>query len=163
MAVASHPSVEAFKTMIPEFEELTGIQVTLDEMEEGQLGQKLTMPIGARYLEIDTGDHRSMIGAAMRWSGGVPPIRLSGAPSTLAMTAFRQPSRTLVHLVDSVRDEIMRPITEVAVSDSVDLSWRLGSGRLSIALGPFRHHALIVVGDGSRATPVLDFSAALHG
>ena len=38
VAVASHPSIEAFKTMIPRFEELTGITVVLDEMEEGQLG-----------------------------------------------------------------------------------------------------------------------------
>ena len=40
VAVASHPSIEAFKTMIPRFEELTGISVTLDEMEEGQLSQR---------------------------------------------------------------------------------------------------------------------------
>ncbi len=34
-----HPSTEAFKKMTPRFEEITGIKVTLDEMEEGALGQ----------------------------------------------------------------------------------------------------------------------------
>jgi len=131
------------------------------------------MPIGARYLELGIGDHRSMIEAAVRWSGGEPPIRLSGAPSTVAMTAFRQASCTLIHLVDSVRDEIMRPITEiaecrgatieldvatepstiVAVGQSVELSWSFESGRLSVALGPFCHHVLIVVGHGPSAMP----------
>lgn len=89
------------------------------------------------------------------------------------MTAFRQVSRTLVHLVDSARDEIMRPIAEVAecrgvtveldlatepsmvvaVGQPVELSWSFDAGRLSVALGPFRHHVLIVVGSRSLATP----------
>ena len=47
IAVASHPSVNAFKKMIPDFENLTGIDVVLDEMEEGQLGQKLTLEVSS--------------------------------------------------------------------------------------------------------------------
>ncbi|MDH3659256.1 MAG: sugar ABC transporter substrate-binding protein [Alphaproteobacteria bacterium] len=53
VAVASHPSVEAFKTMIPAFEEATGIKVTLDEMEEGQLGQKLTLEVSSGTTSYD--------------------------------------------------------------------------------------------------------------
>jgi len=43
IAAATHPSIEAFKKMTPRFEELTGIKVSWDEMEEGALGQKLAM------------------------------------------------------------------------------------------------------------------------
>ena len=52
-AVASHPSVESFKKMIPKFEQLTGIDVVLDEMEEGQLGQKLTLEVSSGVTNYD--------------------------------------------------------------------------------------------------------------
>lgn len=53
LAVASHPSIEAFKTMIPRFEELTGISVVLDEMEEGALGQRLTLEVASETTSYD--------------------------------------------------------------------------------------------------------------
>lgn len=53
IAVASHPSVNAFKKMIPDFENLTGIDVVLDEMEEGQLGQKLTLEVSSGVTNYD--------------------------------------------------------------------------------------------------------------
>ena len=53
IAVASHPSVEAFKPMIREFEEMTGITVRLDEVEEGQLGQKLTLEVANNVTSYD--------------------------------------------------------------------------------------------------------------
>lgn len=53
LAVASHPSIEAFKKLIPRFEELTGIEVILDEMEEGQLGQKLTLEVSSGSTSYD--------------------------------------------------------------------------------------------------------------
>jgi len=53
VAVASHPSIEAFKTMIPRFEELTGITVTLDEMEEGALGQRMLLEVSAESASYD--------------------------------------------------------------------------------------------------------------
>lgn len=53
IAVASHPSVEAFKPMIRDFEEMTGITVRLDEMEEGQLGQKLTLEVANEVTSYD--------------------------------------------------------------------------------------------------------------
>lgn len=43
VAAATHPSIEAFKKMTPQFQELTGIKVTWDEMEEGQLADKLLL------------------------------------------------------------------------------------------------------------------------
>lgn len=43
VAAATHPSIEAFKKMTPKFQELTGIKVTWDEMEEGQLADKLLL------------------------------------------------------------------------------------------------------------------------
>ena len=53
LAVPSHPSTEAFKKLTPRFEELTGIKVVLDEMEEGALGQKLMLEIGAPTTSYD--------------------------------------------------------------------------------------------------------------
>lgn len=53
VAVASHPSIEAFKTMIPRFEELTGITVVLDEMEEGQLSQRRLLEVSAESASYD--------------------------------------------------------------------------------------------------------------
>ncbi len=43
VAAATHPSIEAFKKMTQGFQERTGIKVTWDEMEEGQLADKLLL------------------------------------------------------------------------------------------------------------------------
>jgi len=40
LAVSTHPSVEAFRAMTPDFMALTGIQVTYDELAEGQAKDK---------------------------------------------------------------------------------------------------------------------------
>ncbi len=53
IAAASHPSTEAFKKMTPRFEELTGIKVVIDEMEEGALGQKLLLEMSAPTSDYD--------------------------------------------------------------------------------------------------------------
>ena len=53
LAAASHPSTEAFKKMTPSFEELTGIKVVIDEMEEGALGQKLLLEMSAPTTDYD--------------------------------------------------------------------------------------------------------------
>lgn len=53
VAVASHPSIEAFKTMLPRFTELTGISVRLDEMEEGALGQRMLLEVSAESASYD--------------------------------------------------------------------------------------------------------------
>ena len=69
VAVASHPSVEAFKQMIPRFEELTGISVVLDEMEEGQLGQRMLLEVSAESASYDA------MMTAIEWS---PLVASSG-------------------------------------------------------------------------------------
>lgn len=53
IAAASHPSTEAFKKMTPRFEEITGIKVVIDEMEEGALGQKLLLEMSAPTSDYD--------------------------------------------------------------------------------------------------------------
>jgi len=53
LAVASHPSIEAFKTMTPDFEELTGIDIVWDEMEEGALVDKLLLESSSGMTSYD--------------------------------------------------------------------------------------------------------------
>jgi ABC-type glycerol-3-phosphate transport system substrate-binding protein len=53
LAVASHPSIEAFKKMTPEFENLTGVKVIWDVMEEGQLASKLLLESSAGKSDYD--------------------------------------------------------------------------------------------------------------
>lgn len=53
VAVASHPSIEAFKELLPRFEELTGIDVVFDEMEEGAQGQKLLLEASSGTTSYD--------------------------------------------------------------------------------------------------------------
>ena len=53
LAVASHPSIDAFKKMTPEFESLTGIKVTWDVMEEGQLADKLLLEASSGKTDYD--------------------------------------------------------------------------------------------------------------
>ena len=74
VAVASHPSIEAFKTMIPRFEELTGISVVLDEMEEGQLGQRMLLEVSAESASYDA------MMTAIEWS---PLVASSGYATPL--------------------------------------------------------------------------------
>ena len=74
VAVASHPSIEAFKTMIPRFEELTGISVRLDEMEEGALGQRMLLEVSAESASYDA------MMTAIEWS---PLVASSGYATPL--------------------------------------------------------------------------------
>ena len=74
VAVASHPSIEAFKQMIPRFEELTGITVALDEMEEGQLGQRMLLEVSAESASYDA------MMTAIEWS---PLVASSGYATPL--------------------------------------------------------------------------------
>jgi len=43
IAAATHPSINAFKKMLPQFEKMTGIKVVLDEMQEDLLMQKILL------------------------------------------------------------------------------------------------------------------------
>jgi|GEM_PF-1727187 len=81
-------------------------------------------PVGVRYLEFGVPDQRRLMAAAVRWAAGeTPPVRVVNAPLTLALTAFKQPEqqRLVIHLVNSVQEEIIHPIEEVAVCSGVSL------------------------------------------
>jgi hypothetical protein len=73
-------------------------------------------PIGNRYLEFGVPAHRELIASAVRWAAGEePPVRLENAPRTMALTAFEQNDggRLVIHLVNSVRDETLKPVEEI--------------------------------------------------
>ena len=123
-------------------------------------------PIGARYLEFGIRDFRRLIADAIQWTAqSEAPVRVSGAGDTLALTAFRQGQRTLIHLVNSVRDETRLPINETipsfdvavemdvkapvssvnAFGDETDLSWEMAGDALRITVAAVRYHVLLVI------------------
>ena len=125
-----------------------------------------TVPVGVRYLEFGIRDFRNLIAAAINWTArSVQAIRLRNASDTLAMTAFKQEERTLIHLVNSVRDETRLPINETIVSrdvvvevdvdrkpqtvttlgDEADLLWDVDDGRLRIRISEVKYHVLLVI------------------
>ena len=124
------------------------------------------IPIGVRYLEFGIRDFRRLIADAVAWTAQQPaPIRVRGASDTLALTAYRQDGRTLIHLVNSVRDETRLPINETipskavvvevdleaparqvtALGDETDISWEMVGESLRIGLAEVRYHLLLVV------------------
>ncbi len=123
-------------------------------------------PIGARYLEFGIRDFRNLIADAVSWTAqSAAPVRVKGAGDTLALTAFRQGQRMLIHLVNSVRDETRLPINETIVSsavevevdvdspaqkvralgDETDISWEMAGKVLRIDLQEVRYHVLLVI------------------
>jgi len=94
-------------------------------------------------------------------------VRLENAPRTMAMTAFEQNDggRLVIHLVNSVRDEIIRPIVEIPESRKVllrvdsqkspsqvrslwenqSLSWKIESGELLIEIPVVKDAEIIMV------------------
>lgn len=124
------------------------------------------IPIGARYKEFGIRDFRNLIGASVRWTAGSPPpVRVINAGDTLAVTAFKQGHRRLIHLVNSVRDETRLPIndaipsanvvvevdmdstprTVIALGDEADVSWDLHGNTLRIRVAEVRYHVLLVI------------------
>ena len=139
--------------------------VLTQRMEKGR-AVYLAPSIGVRYLELGVEDHRQLIAAAASWAAGEqPPVRLLNAPRQLGMTAFRQKGRTLIHLVGSVRDEVMPPIAEleparlvkleidfIAEPDDVKLfgdtastDWTVSDDVLTIVISEVTAHVLVVV------------------
>ena len=123
-------------------------------------------PLGARYLEFGIRDFRSLIADAVAWAAQQrPPIRVSGAGDTLALTAFQQGERTLIHLVNSVRDETRLPINETipsrnvrleidreaparavsAFGDRTEMTWAQAGGVVKIDLSLVAYHVLLVI------------------
>ncbi|MCY3916905.1 MAG: family 10 glycosylhydrolase [Chloroflexi bacterium] len=123
-------------------------------------------PIGVRYLEFGIRDFRRLIADALLWTAqSAAPVRVIGAGDTLALTAFRQGERTLIHLVNSVRGETRLPINETipsfdvrvevevnapvsavsALGDETELTWTSTDNTLSIELTQVTYHALLVI------------------
>jgi hypothetical protein len=127
-----------------------------------------TMPIGNRYLEFGVEAQRELISSAVKWvARGFPQVRVANAPKTLALTAFDQPgeNRLIVHLVNSVLDEVLRPIYEVPETRNVDVKiemkstpkkvvvwgethepeWSMEVDTLIIHLPEFRYRSILLV------------------
>ena len=123
-------------------------------------------PIGVRYLEFGIRDFRRLIADAVAWTAqSAAPVRVIGAGDSLALTAFRQGERTLIHLVNSVRDETRLPINETipsfdvtvevdvnapvsavsALGDETELTWTSTDNTLSIELTRVSYHVLLAI------------------
>lgn len=124
------------------------------------------LPIGVRYLEFGIRDFRRLIAEAVAWTAGRrSPVRVVNARDELALTAFRQGERTLIHLVNSARDETRLPINEtipsfdvvveadlasppqsvVAFGDETDVSWEADGRTVTVNLAEVSYHVLLVI------------------
>jgi hypothetical protein len=126
------------------------------------------MPIGNQYLEFGVEDMRRMMAGAVRWAAvDEPPIRVEGAPKTVAVTAYRQAgeSRLVIHLVDSVRNEANHPLAELPryydmrieldvttepkrvfiPANEGNLLWKVEHNKLMLTIQAFQSSMVIVV------------------
>lgn len=124
--------------------------------------------IGSIYLDFGIQDHRHLITQAVQWAAGSPaPIQIENATTTLALTAFKQenPHRMIVHLVNSVRDELLQPIIDVLENRNIVLKIALDAaprkvasvagdvfqqqtfhdGKLTLIFEKLHYHAVVVV------------------
>ena len=143
-----------------------GPPVVLTHEAENGRGVLFTTPIGVRYLEFGVSDFRRLIADAVAWTAGTaPPVRVSNASDVLAVTAFKQGERTLIHLVNSVRDETRLPINETrpsfdvrvevdlesparavrALGDDTDVSWTSDGASVRVKVAEVRYHVLLVI------------------
>ena len=145
----------------------TGPPVVLTNTTDGGGKSVLfTTPIGVRYLEFGIRDFRRLIAAALDFvAESPPPVRVRNASDVLALTAYRQGERTLIHLVNSIRDETRLPINETipsaevavevdvkspvttvaALGDACELTWRQSGSIVSIQLSEVSFHVLLVL------------------
>ena len=125
------------------------------------------LPIGNRYLEFGILDHFKLINDSVRWAAKESaPIKLKNAPRTLTLTAFMQSNmkRQVIHLVNSMRDEINQPIVElnmcrgiklitktkedpirVIEAGKVELNWLFDGQELIIDIPDFDDSIVIVI------------------
>lgn len=139
--------------------------VLTNEADEGRRAL-FTTPIGVRYLEFGVRDFRRLIADAVAWTAGeAPPARVRNASDVLAVTAFKQGDRRLIHLVNSIRDEIRLPINETipsydvevevdleaaaasvsAFGDETEVAWEADGATLRIKVAEIRYHVLLVI------------------
>lgn len=108
----------------------TDVPAVLAIQHEGQGRAVYFAPaIGNRYLEFGVSAQRDLIGTVVRWAAGSqPPVWLEKAPMTMALTAFTQPDqdRLIVHLVNSVQQEIIQPLEEIAEYRDIRLKVKHG-------------------------------------
>lgn len=143
-----------------------GPPVVLTHEADGGRRVLFTTPIGVRYLEFGIPDFRNLIADALLWTAREkPPLRVENASDVLAVTAFKQGNRTLIHLVNSVRDEIRLPINETipsvdvavevaldspatavsAFGDETEVSWEADGALLRVKVAEVRYHVLLVI------------------
>ena len=143
-----------------------GPPVVLTHESDGGRRVLFTTPVGVRYLEFGIRDFRRLIADAVAWTAGKkPPVRVKNASDVLAVTAFKQGERTLIHLVNSIRDEIRLPINETIPShnvvvevdldlpaksvtllgDETELTWETAGETLSIRVAEVQYHVLLVI------------------
>ena len=145
----------------------TGPPVVLTNTTDGGGKSVLfTTPIGVRYLEFGIRDFRRLIAAALDFvAESPPPVRVRNASDVLALTAYRQGERTLIHLVNSIRDETRLPINETipsanvtvevdvkspvntvaALCDACELTWQSAGATMSVKLESVKCHVLLVI------------------
>lgn len=141
--------------------------VLMEQKPSGGRVVYFALPIGNRYLEFGVLDHFNLIDGAIKWAAKEsPPIQIKNAPRTLAVTAFTQPdlNRQIIHLVNSVRDEINQPIVElneckkvrlyvktpknparVSEAGKGELRWSLKGQELMIDVPDFYDHKVITI------------------
>lgn len=125
------------------------------------------MPVGGIYYEYGVKDYADLLTAAVRWAAkSEPAVSLVNAPKTVELTAFNQPlyNRRIIHLVNSVHDEIMCPIDglqavrgvkvlmrtqkyegNVFTTDGCELEFNRCKEGIEIHLPEFKHKISIVV------------------
>lgn len=138
------------------------------EHEGGGRAAYFAIPIGNRYLEFGVEEMRGMMAGAVMWAAVCePPIRVYGLPMTTALTAYRQEGgdRIVIHLVDSVRDETIRPLMELprycdvrielevakapervfVPGDGEELLWKIEGKKLTLTIPAFQASMVIVI------------------
>lgn len=137
-----------------------------NELPGGGRSVFFAIPIGVRYLEFGLRDFRNLIADAVVWTArGLPPARVHNGGDALAVTAFTQQNRRLIHLVNSVRDERRLPIHETAASrnlrlevdldvspqkvwvygDEAEVSWEFQDATLTARISEVSCHILLVI------------------
>jgi type 1 glutamine amidotransferase len=127
-------------------------------------------PIGDIYLKFGVMDHQKLIANAVRWVAKErQSVWVENCPNTVELTAYKQSQkdRTIIHLVNCIRNEIDEPITYASSESNVKifvgltepqhsykvftipekkiLSQKKEKNMISFNVPEFRYHQMIVV------------------
>ncbi len=149
--------------------ELSGVPaITMADAGEQGRAVFIAPALGNRYGEFGVPAHRELMVGTVLWAAGEgPQVCLEKAPQTMALTAFEQAGgeRLIIHLVNSVRDEMAQAISQVAESSGMriqvatsrrpkkvmflpegrELDCSLEDGILSVEISTVRYHCLVVL------------------